>query len=253
MTDPVATRATAWVIGSWDAHGNRPRLVSVALKKEGSRKNSIILIDTIWLTSRNLLEFPNPQAGDLVRRLPKRTGACPAGRQPYRSLREGSVCAPWQGSRPAVAFPLQTTSAKGTERHHTVADTRWLAGGGRGPGTLLPEQEAGGTETTPGMESGSIEWPRPYSIGPPVRGWRAAGCVRMGNLGFSLPVRGVRGRPNGEHRSSHVRADLSRRRTDLPIPLSSRTLSTQTACGHHVIHANLVRCATSLPPRGGIR
>ena len=142
MTDPVATRAAAWVIGSWDAHGNRPRLVSVALKKEGSRKNSIILTDTIGLTSRNLLEFPNPQAGDLVRRLPKRTGACPAGRQPYRSLREGSVCAPWQGSRPAVAFPLQTTSAKGTERHHTAPDSRWLAGGW-GQGARDPTSRTG--------------------------------------------------------------------------------------------------------------
>ena len=56
-----------------------------------------------------------------------------------------------------------------------------LSGGwGQGSRDPAPEREAGGNETTPGMESGSIEWPRPHSIVPPVRGWRAAGCVADG-------------------------------------------------------------------------
>ena len=46
------------------------------------------------------------------------------------------------GSRPAVAFPLQTTSAKGTERHHTVPDSRWLAGGW-GQGARDPTSRTG--------------------------------------------------------------------------------------------------------------
>ena len=139
-----------------------------------------------------------------------------------------------------MAFPVQTPVPKGRS---DITRRPTLAGWRVGAGVQEPYPQNGkraGTRQHLGwnQDLSSGRRPsrrRPYLVVPPVRGWRAAGCARMGNLGFSLPGRGVRDRPHGEHRSSQVGADLSQRRTDLPIPLSSRTLSTQTACGHHVI------------------
>ena len=145
------------------------------------------------------------------------------------------MCAPWQGSRPAVAFPLQTTSAKGTERHHTAPDTRWLAGGGRGQGPYPQDVRRAGRDNT--RDGIRIDRVAAAILDRSARSGMARCRLRADGESRVLASRTrSEGRPNGEHRSSHVGADLSWRRTDLAIPLSSRTLSTQTACGHHVIH-----------------
>ena len=112
------------------------------------------------------------------------------------------------GSRPAVAFPVQTTSAKGTERHHTAPDTRWLAGGGRGLGTLAPEREAGGNETTPGMESGPIEWP-PALLDRSARSGVARCRLRADGESRVLPSRTRREGPPERRASKLARGSRS--------------------------------------------